>query len=361
MKSAGRGQVGVALLNRPQALNSLNLQMCRSMAETFKDWKSKVSAIFVHGNGEKGFCAGGDIKILREHILKQSSFDYILDFFAYEYLNDYQLSTISVPIIGWASGITMGGGLGLIQGCSYRVATEKSLFAMPEISIGLYPDVGASRFLNKLPPGVGLFLGLTGARLTSSQAHHLGLVDYILPEAKRGHVIDKCIRAEWTDSLDDNHSIVSSVLSEFALKPEDMTSFESEVEKLSVLDDSHSIYDVLTKLENLAQKSEWVAANMPRVRQGSPVSLHVIWSQLERCKTLSLRDAFIKEYDLSIQFSKHHDFPEGVRSALVDKDTPKWQYSIVSEVPPTLIQELMRSPFKRDDHPFIKLLERYSI
>lgn len=366
-KSAKKGHVGVALLNRPQVLNSLNLQMCKDMAETFYEWKNKTSVIFIHGNGEKGFCAGGDVKFLRENIIKSqkipAAFQYVIDFFCYEYLNDYQLSQINQPLIGWGSGVTMGGGLGVLQGCSYRIATENSLFAMPEISIGLYPDVGASKFLNKVPPGVGLFLALSGARFNARQAMQIGLIDMILPESKRGHVIDRLIKTEWSEAIEENHQKTLQILREFSLPYEDNNDFQKEIDLLADIDDGHSVLDVLEKLQEIATQSEWVKSNIDRAIKGSPTSLHVIWANLKRCRDLPLRDVFIHEYDLSIQFSKHHDFPEGVRSVLVDKDnTPHWEYKNLHDVPLELIAKIMSSPFNKDEpHPFLNILKKFSL
>src|SRR5690606_294632 len=136
-------------------------------------------------------------------------------------------------------------------------------------------------------------------------------------------------------------------------------SFQKEIDALSVLDEGHSILSVIEKLRDIGEHSEWVKNNIDRALRGSPTSLHVIWANLKRCRELPLRDVFIKEYDLSIQFSKRHDFPEGVRSVLVDKDNnPDWEYNSLHDVPLELVSEIMSSPFSEDElHPFLKILK----
>lgn len=213
--SVQNGFLGVITLERSRAINSLNLEMCQSMSETLSKWKDdpKIYCILIQGQGDKGFCAGGDVKLVREAIVKSKreprEFQYVLDFFCQEYRNDYQLTLINKPVICWATGITMGGGMGLMQGCSYRVVTETSTLAMPEISIGLYPDVGAAYFLSRLPPGVGLFLGLTGARFGPHDAIELGLADFYIKSSEQEKVLKYLLTAEWSDDVGTNHNVVT--------------------------------------------------------------------------------------------------------------------------------------------------------
>ncbi|MGK0269204.1 MAG: enoyl-CoA hydratase/carnithine racemase, partial [Paraglaciecola sp.] len=185
-------KIGQATLTKPASLNALDLQMINLLTPQLEKWQQdpKIAMVFLEGSGERAFCAGGDIvsmyQSMQEPVSDKEKSDtensYALqNFFTQEYQLDYLIHTFSKPILVWGNGIIMGGGLGLMSGGSHRVVTETSRIAMPEISIGLYPDVGGSYFLNKMPAGCGLFLGLTGAFINASDALYSNLADYFVP------------------------------------------------------------------------------------------------------------------------------------------------------------------------------------
>lgn len=177
----GSYEIGCIILNRPEALNALSLEMLDTIRQQLVEWESdeRIGLVWFESSIDRAFCSGGDVKALVLEILSGNSHK-AESFFTSEYSLDYYLHTYTKPVVAWASGLTMGGGLGLINGCSHRIVTPKTTVAMPEIGIGFFPDVGAGYFLNQLPPGVGLVLGLTGCRIGGEEAVCLGLADGML-------------------------------------------------------------------------------------------------------------------------------------------------------------------------------------
>lgn len=177
-------KIGIATLNSPKTLNGLSLEMCQLLAARLHEWEgdASVAAVMLHGAGEKAFCAGGDLHGMYKSMLDNTTGDawqnpYTREFFDVEYRLDHQIHTYRKPLLCWGNGIVMGGGVGLMMGASHRVVTETTRFAMPEISIGLFPDVAGTWMLSRLPDGIGLFMALTGAQLGASDCQLLGLSD----------------------------------------------------------------------------------------------------------------------------------------------------------------------------------------
>ena len=209
--------IGVATLNSEKSLNSLSVEMVDLLTPKFKEWKQDKSVVCVllKAVGEKAFCAGGDIRRLYDSMLEcgaEKKNDYAESFFENEYRLDYLIHTYSKPIIVWGHGIVMGGGIGLMSGASHRVVTEKSRLAMPEINIGLYPDVGSTWFLNHATGRTGLFLGLTGANINAADALYIGLADRFISHEKQDEVIKQLCAADWQDDTHDAAGIVSKVV-----------------------------------------------------------------------------------------------------------------------------------------------------
>ncbi|MAD21828.1 MAG: enoyl-CoA hydratase, partial [Halomonas sp.] len=171
--------IGEITLNAERSLNALTLEMIEEILPRLNQWQSdeRVVAVLLDSAGEKAFCAGGDVVNLYKAIQGEGAADFPERFFENEYRLDYQLHTFPKPVICWGNGIVMGGGMGLLSGSSHRIVTETSRLAMPEVTIGLYPDVGASWFLNRLPGGAGRFLAMTGGQINAPDAVHLGLAD----------------------------------------------------------------------------------------------------------------------------------------------------------------------------------------
>lgn len=334
-----KNKVGIITLNSEKTLNSLSLPMIEELQAVLADWKTsdEVACIFIQGAGEKAFCAGGDVRRLHDAIIEQRKLDAAkvpqdcFDFFSKEYQVDYTIHTYPKPVIVWGHGIVMGGGIGLMVGASHRIVTEKSKLAMPEITIGLYPDVGGTWFLNKMPSAYGLYLGLTGARLDGADCKFLGLADYYTEASSKESILNALEIAEWQG---DSYGIVSDILkhvSEAVTIPESQAAaHHAFVQKFEGV---HTLHEFRAILTGYPEKDEWINNGIKSFEAGSPSSANIIFRQLELGKDMDLKEVFQSELNLSCQCCIHPDFAEGVRALLVDKDqSPKWYPATLDEV-----------------------------
>ncbi|MGH1516639.1 enoyl-CoA hydratase/isomerase family protein [Chryseobacterium sp. JK1] len=326
-----KNKVGIITLHSEKTLNSLSLEMIEELKVVLDSWKisGDVACIFLQGAGEKAFCAGGDVRKLHDAIIAQRSIDAAevpqdcLDFFSKEYQVDYSIHTYPKPVIVWGHGIVMGGGIGLMVGASHRIVTERSKLAMPEITIGLYPDVGGTWFLNKMPSAYGLYLGLTGARLDGADCKFLGLADYYIESSSKEAILDTLFKTEWNGSP---HKTVSNILENISkdmVIPESQASMhQSFIQQFEGVESLNEFREILIHQKD---KDEWINNGIKSFVAGSPSSAHIIFRQLKEGKDLSLEEIFQSELNLSCQCCIHPDFAEGVRALLVDKDmSPKW-------------------------------------
>ncbi|MBK1895610.1 enoyl-CoA hydratase/isomerase family protein [Chryseobacterium paridis] len=334
-----KNRVGIITLNSEKTLNALSLPMIEELHTILSTWKinDEVACIFLQGSGEKAFCAGGDVRQLYDSIIAQRAIDHTkvpqdcFDFFSKEYQVDYMIHTYPKPIVVWGHGIVMGGGIGLMAGASHRIVTERSKLAMPEITIGLYPDVGGTWFLNKMPSAYGLYLGLTGARLDGADCKFLGLADFYLSSSLKEQILSSLQEIIWNG---DGHQAVSEVLEKFSKEteiPESQTELhQAFIHRFEGVDSLEEFAEILT---DYPKKDDWILTGLKSFEAGSPSSAHIIFRQLKQGKKLSLEDVFRSELNLSCQCCIHTDFIEGVRALLVDKDlTPKWQPATLTEV-----------------------------
>ncbi|AZA83715.1 enoyl-CoA hydratase/isomerase family protein [Chryseobacterium lactis] len=326
-----KNRVGFITLNSEKTLNSLSLPMIEELQTVLTDWKTsdEIVCIFLQGAGEKAFCAGGDVRKLYDAIIDQRNIDHTkvpkdcYDFFSKEYQVDFDIHTYPKPVIVWGHGIVMGGGIGLMVGASHRIVTEKSKLAMPEITIGLYPDVGGTWFLNKMPSAYGIYLGLTGARLDGADCLFLGLADYYVESSSKQNIINALEQTSWKG---DPYKIVSGILNSAS---EDHTVPESQAAGhqyfIRQFEGVESVEQFKNILTHHPDKDEWINNGIKSFEAGSPSSAHIIFRQLQQGRNLSLEEVFHSELNLSCQCCLHPDFAEGVRALLVDKDlSPKW-------------------------------------
>ncbi|HLW57960.1 MAG TPA: enoyl-CoA hydratase/isomerase family protein [Bacteriovoracaceae bacterium] len=349
--------VGHITLNSERTLNALSQGMADELLTLLKSWERdpNVSCIFLDGAGSKAFCAGGDIKNLY-HSLKEDQSSEVnptcLKFFITEYTLDYKIHTYSKPIVSWNSGITMGGGMGLMNGASHRIVTETSLLSMPEVSIGLYPDVGATYFFNQLPSGVGKFLGVTGARFNAGDAITLGLADYFLESNLKEVLLSKLKEISWTKESSENKKLISQCLQGLSSSnlPTPFTkNLLSYFEKLSSVTELKD-FETIT---NEFPQNEWITQSLNIYKKGSPSSAAVILRQLEQGKNLSLKEAFMSELNLSAQCSLKPDFTEGVRALLIDKDqSPQWTPATINELTSEWLDSFFKPLWAEATHPF---------
>ena len=309
------GKVGRIRLARPKAIHALTRDMCVSMTEALLDWRDNlgVEAIMLDHAEGRGFCAGGDVVMLA----KSGSTDgaEARAFFFTEYRLNHLLFTYAKPTVAFMDGIVMGGGVGVSQPCRYRVATENTRFAMPETAIGLFPDVGGGWYLSRLPGRTGQFLALTGARLDGAECLHLGLATHYIPSFALDDVKARI--------LADPRNI-EAILAEYSTPPPEAR-IASNRERIDRMFASENFEEVLAALE--ADGSDWAQKELATLRSKSPqackVSLRIVYDGgLQTDFAHEMR----QEYAVASRVVQRHDFVEGVRALLMDKDNqPRWE------------------------------------
>ncbi|MBZ5486786.1 enoyl-CoA hydratase/isomerase family protein [Halomonas aquamarina] len=349
--------IGEIVLNAERSLNALTLAMIDAIRPQLKAWQedTRIVAVVLDSAGEKAFCAGGDVVSLYKSITgEQNDPDFPERFFTHEYRLDFELHTYSKPIICWGSGIVMGGGMGLLSACSHRVVTETSRLAMPEVTIGLYPDVGASWFLNRLPVGTGRFLAMTGSPVNALDAVHLGLADRCIESSQREALMHSLTQARWQESgTIDAHGVVNRTLRELEQASKSRfaeldTPVLNATPLIRELMDHDTTEQTVAAVLAVESDDSWFARAQKTLAHGSPVSITLIDEQLKRARYMSLAEVFRAELALSVQCCRHREFPEGVRALLVDKDaSPAWAYPDVASVEQGFIDELLTSPWEQ--------------
>lgn len=313
------GRVGRITLNRPAALHALTTNMCRLMTDALLAWRDDpaVELVMLDHAGERGFCAGGDIRMLAESGAGDGR--EAREFFFVEYrLNDL-LFRYPKPTLAIMDGITMGGGVGLSQPCRYRVATERTTFAMPETGIGLFPDVGGGWYLSRMPDHLGLWLALTGARIKAADCQLIGIAtDYV--ESTRVAEIKAAILAD--------PAAVEAVLTAFQADA-GSPPVATHQDEIAGLFGVGSVEAIVAGLE--AAGTDWAQEQLRILETKSPQTLKVAFRQLQLGgAAATFADNMAMEYRIGARVVQRHDFLEGVRAVIVDKDNaPRWS-------PPTL-------------------------
>jgi len=323
-RSAGGDKlIGFACLNRPKALNALNLNMCARLLDQFRQWKAdeRIVAVVLHAAGEKGFSAGGDVATVVRHVRGGTPDRYVYgdSFFDVEYTLDRMIHTYPKPLITYAHGICMGGGVGLTVGGSHRIVSENCKIAMPEIHIGLFPDVGGGYFLNRVPGGIGRVMALTGLMINEADAIFAGLADYFVPVQARDQMFDAMTQLPWTgDASSDRASLTGFLLGQ------------------------HHKNKVGLATPNLMQYFDsWRFIAGPAAKAlagGSPTTALITEQYLRRARPKSLVQVLNMDLMMARQFQRHHDFSEGVRALLIDKDRkPQWEAKSFDTVDPLVV------------------------
>ncbi|MCA0900576.1 enoyl-CoA hydratase/isomerase family protein [Microbulbifer agarilyticus] len=352
VRPAQGGAIGVLTLNASQRLNSLSLDMVRALSRQLLAWRAddSIAAVFLQGAGEKAFCAGGDVQQLYRSAVAANGGPntYAETFFHEEYRLDYLIHTFGKPVICWGHGIVMGGGLGLMAGASHKVGTERTRIAMPEITIGLYPDVGGSYFLNRMPHHIGLFLGLTATSLNLTDALYVGLVDYSAPAEKREEVLAQLCNQVWLPGTEGkiNHAIASEILSTYQLDAMPPGQLQPYCQQIESACSEGTLTEISDAILGLPGDTKWLQKAKAALKAGSPLSARLIHEQLQRCADMSLADVFRAELLLSTHVVRQPDFAEGVRALLIDKDNkPQWQFDSIEQIPQALIDACFEPPW----------------
>ncbi|RUQ81606.1 enoyl-CoA hydratase/isomerase family protein [Legionella septentrionalis] len=326
--------LGLITLNRPAALNALTLPMILAMQEQLQAWEEdkNIAAVAIRASEGKAFCAGGDVRWLYETGKRRDPQQ--MQFFWHEYRLNHFIHHFKKPYIALLDGVTMGGGVGISLHGSHPVATERFIFAMPETTIGFFPDVGASYLLARCPGQLGIYLGLTGNRLQTLDAYALGLIRYSVSSAQIGNILDELIAA---DLSYDASCKVNSCLQKYAVSKPDVSikPLESFVNSVFQYETVEHIFTALAK-----QEDEWYVDTLNVLQQKAPLSLKVTLTQIRQAKRLDLAACLQVDYALVHHFMRDHDFYEGVRALLVDKDkSPRWNPATLSDVSELKVQQ----------------------
>lgn len=347
-------KIGIISLASEKTLNALNQSMADQIHDRLISWKNdcRIVCVFLEGKGEKAFCAGGDIRVLRQAVTA-GDLDAPLRFFSREYRLDYLIHTYNKPIICWGNGFVMGGGLGLMAGAAFRVATNTSTLAMPEITIGLYPDVGASWLLGRMPAGIGLFMALTGCRLNAGDALYLGLANRFIDHGFKDKVLASLQEAPWDQRTP--HETTYQVLAQYS----DISAgslpysrIRALRDTLATLMDQPTLPLIINRLTTLETEDDWLLSARDTALAGSPLSAAIAYEQLRRMRHASLKEAFMGELILSVNCALRGDLNEGVRALLVDKDKqPNWLFKSVTEISPEILDPFFQPPWGEAPHP----------
>jgi enoyl-CoA hydratase len=337
-----RGGVATLTINRPKALNALTLANYRRIAPTLKAWEADptVHAIVICGAGDRAFCAGGDVRAVYEAGRGISGpRDLTAVFFREEYELIRQVHHFRKPYIAIMDGITMGGGAGMSVNGAYRIATERTLFAMPETAIGLFPDVGATRFLSLCPGHVGRYLGLTGARLSAADALYCGFATHVVRQDRVEALLDALERVSQQSGFE--RSTVESCLGRFAAKPGPMplALLQPAIDRCFAGDTVEAILEALAaEAAGGGAHAGWAEKTRADLLTKSPTSLKVTLRQLTIGRDYDLEAALTLEYRLTQHFMAAHDFYEGIRAILIDRDQkPQWRPAALAEVGDSMV------------------------
>ncbi|MSQ58991.1 MAG: enoyl-CoA hydratase/isomerase family protein [Betaproteobacteria bacterium] len=365
--STNGARIGVALLNAERSLNALTLRMIDLLGERLRAWASdpEIVLVILEGAGERAFCAGADLHQMHKTILAHHASPqcedilgnaYALDFFTREYRLDYLIHTYPKPVLSWARGVVMGGGVGLAVGASHRVVTEHARVAMPEINIGLYADVGGSWFLNRAPGKTGLFLALTAAQLNASDAIFAGLADYQVEYAQKAQIMARILQHEWKGSAQANRHSLTSLLLEFAAKDLAHGPLRQHFGLVNTLCAQADIAGIVAAITGLKTEDAWLNRAAATLAAGSPGTAALSAALQQRLRLCSLAEVFRAELVASLVCAARPDLAEGIRALLIDKDRhPRWRPATLAEVTPGWIDGFFKSPWPAHEHPLADL------
>ncbi|KAI6056601.1 3-hydroxyisobutyryl-CoA hydrolase, mitochondrial [Marmota monax] len=325
-----KGCAGVITLNRPKLLNALNLNMTQQIYSQLKKWEQdpETSLIIIKGAGGKAFCAGGDIRAISDAMKTKQKLAEV--FFKEEYILNNAIASLQKPYIALIDGITMGGGVGISVHGQFRVATEKSVFSMPETAIGLFPDVGGGYFLPRLQGKLGYFLALTGFRLKGRDVYRVGIATHFV-DSEKVSMLEEDLVALKSPSKENVADVLETYHTQSKIDQDKSFILEEHLDKINRCFSANTVEQII---ENLQQDgSPFALEQLKVINQMSPTSLKITLRHLIKGSSQTLKDVLTEEYRMSQACMRGHDFHEGVRAVLVDKDqSPKWKPANLKEV-----------------------------
>ncbi|MEM6413843.1 MAG: enoyl-CoA hydratase/isomerase family protein [Pseudomonadota bacterium] len=322
------GDWGIITLNRPKVLNALTIEMVSKFREKLIEWRddSNVRGVLTKGAGDRAFCAGGDIRFVWE--VGRDRKDEAVTFFREEYRNNSTIYNFPKPYVALIDGVVMGGGVGVSVHGDFRVAGSKTLFAMPETGIGLFPDVGGGHFMPRLKDGVGLYYALTGARANAADCLAAGIATHYVPPENYAALEDSLCKSALGDKPFD---VINAVLSEHSSDPGPAAIDEMRPTISAHFQNPNDFSQLIENLEN--DSSESANSILQMLLKQSPTSLKVTFQQMLRGQALDFDDVMKMEFRMVHHILDGHDFYEGVRAQLIDKDrNPQWSPSSLSDV-----------------------------
>ncbi|NOX49129.1 MAG: enoyl-CoA hydratase/isomerase family protein [Gammaproteobacteria bacterium] len=331
------GVLGQAQLNAQATLNALSLEMIRTLTTALANWagRDEVAGVLITAAGDKAFCAGGDIQALYHamcvnHQAGEVVNDYPYRFFEEEYRLDYALHTFAKPLVCLGHGLVMGGGLGVFSSSKYRILTDRSRLAMPEITIGLFPDAGASWALSNMPSHYASFLALTGSHINAHDGLLSRLGTHVISHLQREEFVSQCLTLPWQCDIDRDHQMVLDWLSEIT-SPELPASGLVDIPPRTV--HTENLQAEVAEIYALAGRSDWIDRGIGNLRKGCPTTAGIVLEQLRRVPSMSLAESFRMELTLATHCIQNPDFREGVRALLIDKGSaPRWQWGSIEEL-----------------------------
>ncbi|XP_074766718.1 3-hydroxyisobutyryl-CoA hydrolase, mitochondrial isoform X1 [Athene noctua] len=335
-----RGGAGIITLNRPKVLNALSFPMIQQIYPQIKTWEQdpEIFLIIMKGTGGKAFCAGGDIIAISD--AGKVGDRLTQDFFREEYILNNAVGTCKKPYVALIDGITMGGGVGLSVHGHFRVATERTLFAMPETAIGLFPDVGGGYFLPRLPGKIGCFLALTGFRLKGRDVLKAGIATHFV-ESEKLPALEKDLIALKSPSTENIADLLNSYHMKSKVDQEKEFVLDEHMEKINSLFSANSMEEIVKKLKQ--DGSPFAIKQLETINKMSPTSLKITLRQLKEGASMSLQEVLTMEYRLTQACMRGHDFYEGVRSVLIDKDqSPRWKPAALEEVSDEFVDDCFK-------------------
>jgi enoyl-CoA hydratase/carnithine racemase len=350
------GRLACITLNRPKALNALSLSMIRTLTQALQQWQADpaILAVVVRGQGKEGpfgsFCAGGDIRFF--HQAAWAGDAALGEFFTEEYALNHLIHTYSKPYIVFMDGIVMGGGMGISQGASLRVVTERTKMAMPETHIGLFPDVGGGYFLSRCPGAIGEYLGLTGHMMGAAQALSTHLADGFIESGRLANIWQKLISTPFETGQAVEHW-VSSQFGRLEVPPFPARS------QLDAVFSKSTVTEMIQSLEGASDT--WLQDTAKTLRQRSPLMLHVVLKQIRKARQMSLADDLRMERDMvhhcfHLRETSASETVEGIRALAVDKDhQPRWQPARIEDVDLAEVDAFFVSPWSAAEHPLAAL------
>lgn len=359
--------IALVTLNKPKTLNGLALDMVRCLDKQLKLWRDdeKVSVIVMRGAGDKAFCAGGDLHSIYHSMVAHAGRPghdnkFACDFFAEEYALDYLIHTFPKPIVCWGDGIVMGGGMGLMMGASHRIVTEYSRLAMPEITVGLFPDVGGSWLLSRAPGRTGLFLGLTGSTIHAGDAMFCGMADYFVKRDQWAALINALEQTAWLTD-DRAFQLTTDAIMQVQIEQAPWGPIRQHFDDINFICQGFELDRIGEAIQALvAHPDEFFQRAAQNYRAGCPGTARLTWILNQKAHVLSLAEIFRLEYGVAVQCAASGSFQEGIRALLIDKDRkPKWPTATLAETAGNWSQPYFA--FKTHDprHPLLKLGESF--